>query len=165
MSAMRPLTDTDHAAVLALNQAHVELLSPLDGDRLRQLLGWADQACAITLPEDPTGFAGFVLTFAAGSGYDGDHFGWFERRYPDCYYLDRVVLAPHARRRGLATQVYDELEARAGRPELCLEVNVDPPNEPSLAFHRGRGYVEVGRRGEPGHVSAMLVKELPAGSA
>ncbi len=43
---------------------------------------------------------------------------------------------------------------------MCLEVNLDPPNEPSLAFHRRRGYVEVGRQVATGHLVSLMVKEL-----
>jgi predicted GNAT superfamily acetyltransferase len=67
---------------------------------------------------------------------------------------------PAQRRRGVAAAVYaevEELAASYGR--MALEVNIDPPNEPSLAFHRRRGYVEVGRLGDPGHEVVML--ELP----
>jgi uncharacterized protein len=52
----------------------------------------------------------------------------------------------------------------AARPfgRMTLEVNVDPPNLGSLAFHERRGYVEVGRLGEPGHVVGLMAKELSA---
>lgn len=158
VSVLRPMTDADHPEVLALNEAFVHLLAPLEEPRLRQLRAWADQDAVIELDG---GFAGFVLTFAAGSPYDGDHFGWFAERYEDFHYLDRVVLAPHTRRRGLATAAYDELEAGCGRPAMCLEVNLDPPNEASLAFHRARGYREVGRRSSDGKLVVMLAKDLP----
>jgi predicted GNAT superfamily acetyltransferase len=58
--------------------------------------------------------------------------------------------------------VYDEIEARARRvgPVMCLEVNLDPPNQPSLEFHRRRGYAEVGQDDSTGHLVSLLVKEL-----
>ncbi len=146
MSVLRPLAPADHAAVLELNQRNVELLAPLDEARLVQLLAWADTAAAIEVDD---AFAGFVLTFASGSSYDGENFAWFSERYPDFAYLDRVVIDERFRRRGLGTLVYDELEATCGRPVFALEVNIDPPNEPSLAFHRARGYVDVGSGARP----------------
>ncbi len=152
MSLLRPLTPADHAAVLELNERNVELLAPLDEPRLVQLVDWSDTAAAI---EVDGAFAGFVLTFAAGSAYDGENFAWFSERYPDFTYLDRVVIHEDFRRRGLGTRVYDELEGACGRPVFTLEVNIDPPNEPSLAFHRARGFVEVGRRS---------VRRTPAGT-
>ncbi len=160
LTRTRALRPGDHPAVLALNEDFVELLSPLDEVRLQQLLAWSDQALAVELDG---GFAGFVLTFAAGAAYDGENFAWFAARHDDFLYLDRIVLAPHTRRQGVASAVYDELERGCGRPVLCLEVNLDPPNEASLAFHRGRGYVEVGRRVSGGHLVSLMTKTLSPG--
>ena len=72
-------------------------------------------------------------------------------------------MAPEHRGAGVAHAAYDELE-QVARPygRLVLEVNTDPPNEPSLRFHRRRGYTEVGRLGEPGHVVSLMSRELAA---
>jgi predicted GNAT superfamily acetyltransferase len=110
---------------------------------------------------------GFVLTFASGSAYDSANYRWFTERaassgWDAFYYLDRVVVDPSVRRAGIGTRVYDEIEERARRlaPVMCLEVNLDPPNQPSLEFHRRRGYVEVGQDASTGHLVSLMVKEL-----
>ncbi len=157
---LRPITPADHDAVLDLNLRNVDLLAPMDGDRLAELTTWSDRADMIDV-DGAT--AGFVITFAAGSAYDGENFAWFSERYDDFGYLDRVVIDEAFRRRRLASRVYDELEASSGRPVFTLEVNLDPPNEPSLAFHHARGYVEVGRRASNGHTVSLLAKPLRPG--
>ena len=154
---LRPITTADHRAVLALNERHVELLAPLDEIRLSELVAVADTADVI---EVDGAFAGFVITFAAGSAYDGENFAWFTERYDDFCYLDRVAIHEDYRRRGLGSAVYDELESTCGRPVFALEVNLDPPNAPSLAFHRARGYTEVGQRVSGGHLVSMLILPL-----
>jgi len=155
---LRPITAADHADVLALNEQNVELLAPLDGERLVQLQSWADTAAVIDVDG---AFAGFVLTFVAGSPYDGENFGWFSDRFGDFCYLDRIVIHEDFRRRGLGSQVYDELESSCGRPLFALEVNLDPPNEGSLAFHRARDFAEVGQRVSFGHLVSLFLKTLP----
>jgi len=40
-------------------------------------------------------------------------------------------------------------------------VNIEPPNDPSLAFHAGRGYTEVGRYDAGHKVVAMMEKPTP----
>ena len=156
---LRPLTAADVPAVLHLNATHVELLSPLDEARLERLVGWSERADAITADEQ---LAGFVLTFGPGSDYDSENYRWFAEQYGSGFlYLDRIVVDDRFRRRGLASRVYDRVEARAAASGLlALEVNVDPPNEPSLAFHRARGFVEVGTMGPQDHRVALMVKEL-----
>ena len=150
---LRPIVPADHDAVLDLNEHHVDLLSPLDEARLAELLAVAAAGSVIVADG---AFAGFVITFAAGSAYDGENFSWFSERYDDFCYLDRVVIHEDFRRRGLASAVYDELESSCGRPLFALEVNLDPPNVASLAFHRARGYTEVGQRHSGGHLVSML---------
>ncbi len=162
--ALRPVAVADHAEVLALNEADVDLLAPMDEARLRALRGWADRFDVVDVDGR---VAGFVVTIGPGTAYDSDNYRWFSERHGDrMAYLDRIVLAPAHRRGGLGSAVYDAVERDAARHgRLCLEVNVEPPNEPSLAFHDRRGFTEVGRRSEPGHVVAMLVKELPGPEA
>jgi predicted GNAT superfamily acetyltransferase len=155
--SLRPITEADHDDVLALNERHVELLAPLDRARLVDLVTWADRADVIDVDG---AFAGFVISFAAGSSYDGENFAWFADRYDDYCYLDRIVVHEDFLRRRLGSFVYDELESSCGRPVFALEVNIDPPNEPSLAFHRARGYAEVGQRLSGGHRVTLMAKRL-----
>jgi len=156
---LRPLTDQDDDAVLALNENNVVKLAPLDQDRLHRLREWADRADAIEV--DGT-FAGFVITFRPGRAYDSENYRWFSEQFgDDFYYLDRIVLDRSVRRRGVGAAVYDKLEARAkecGR--MALEVNLLPPNPASLSFHNARGYTEVGKIGDEEHLVTLMVKEL-----
>jgi predicted GNAT superfamily acetyltransferase len=157
---LRPVEPADHALVLALNQANVEALAPMDEARLHQLGRLADRFDVIDVDGD---FGGFVITFGPGSAYDSENYRWFaERHGAHFYYLDRIVLADHQRRQGLGTFVYDELEHVARRyGRLALEVNLVPRNDVSLAFHDRRGYVEVGRLGDPAHLVSLKEKALP----
>ena len=58
-------------------------------------------------------------------------------------YVDRIVVAPSARGRGLARRLYDELirtATEAGHDRVVCEVNLDPPNPQSDAFHAALGF-------------------------
>ena len=73
------------------------------------------------------------------------------------------MVAASERRRGIASALYEAMERTAedfGR--MVCEVNLTPPNPASLAFHRSRGYVAIGRReATPLKIVSMLSKELP----
>ena len=159
---LRDLTDLDDEDVLALNETFVDVLSPMDRTRLHYLRARADRAQAILDPEGR--FAGFVLCFAGDADYDGAYFAAFRQRFgTDFYYLDRVVLGPSAQRRGLGRAAYDEIEAGAAvHGRMTLEVDIEPPNHPSLTFHAGRGYREVTRLGDDEHTAVLLEKPLGA---
>jgi uncharacterized protein len=154
---LRPMTDDDVERVLALNAAHVDLLSPMDRARLDALRGWSTR-CDVIVADGMV--AGFVIVMGPGTGYDSANYRWFTHRYGDAFhYLDRVVVDDAFRRRGLASAVYDVVEAAAAeRGRLALEVNLDPPNQASLAFHRARGYTEVGQLGPTGHTVSLMVR-------
>lgn len=160
MRRLRPI-DLDNAAdvrdVLDLNEREVHWLSPLDEDGLRRLTGLADRADIV---EVDGARAGFVICLAPGTSYDSPFYRWHSEHYPDFYYLDRVVLHEQWRRQGLAGFGYDELEAVA-RPHGRMALEVSQDNAASLAFHRGRGYVEVGELEDaPGHRVVLMIKDL-----
>ncbi|CAN5891642.1 GNAT family N-acetyltransferase [soil metagenome] len=153
----------DASAVLALNQGALEAVTPLDPTGLDRLVG---QAAEVVVAEDDTvdgaTVAGFAVVLAPGSPYESRNYAWFGERYDDFRYLDRVVVAPTHRRRGVGTLLYDHLE-RAARTasRMTLEVYSRPPNTGSLAFHAARGYVERGQLDQRnGKTCAMLAKEL-----
>jgi len=156
---LRPYEERDAAVVLALNQSNLDGVGPLDADRLNRLVGMATQSL---VADDSGALAGFALVFGPRTDYDSSNYGWFVHRLRDFDYLDRIVVAPSHRRRGIGGLLYDAAEdgARA-RGRLACEVYVEPPNVASLAFHAARGYEEVGRLLQTnGKTCSMLVKEL-----
>lgn len=156
---LRDIADHDVPLVLDLNERNVELLAPLDAARLDQLSTWAHRAQVIEVAGER---AGFVITVPAGTDYDSPNYRWFSALYGSSFhYLDRIVFEDRFRRRGLGSAVYDMIEADASTAgRLALEVNAEPPNPASLAFHAARGFAEVGRLGGAGKAVAMLAKDL-----
>ena len=135
------VSPADEPAVLALNNEHAAELSWLEPERLSYLLGQAFHARKIG------GVEAFLLTFDQDAGYDSPNFLWFRRRYPRFVYVDRVVVAPFARGRGHARRLYEDLFAQAaaaGHRLVACEVNREPPNPGSDAFHAALGFREVG---------------------
>ena len=129
------------AAVLALNNAHAIELSWLEPERLRRLLKNAFYARRIG------DLAAFLLAFDEGADYDSPNYLWFRQRYPRFVYVDRVVVDPSMRKQGLAHALYQDLflrAAEAGHRIVVCEVNSDPPNPATDAFHAALGFAEVG---------------------
>jgi len=129
------------AAVLALNNEHAEELSWLEPEQLSALLGEAFYARRIGALE------AFIMTLDQSARYDSPNFLWFRDRYPRFVYVDRVVVAAEARGRGHARRLYEDLfahAARAGHSMVTCEVNAEPPNPASDAFHAALGFAEVG---------------------
>lgn len=135
------LTGADGEALLALNNAHAVELSWLEPERLAHLVGEAFVARRVGVAD------ALLLTFDQAADYDSVNYLWFRERYDAFVYVDRVVVADSARGRGLARALYDDLFAAAkaaGHERIVCEVNSDPPNPASDAFHAALGFVPVG---------------------
>jgi uncharacterized protein len=144
--------DTDlFIQATALNQANVPEVGPVDEAKMTSLvaMSWCSLAVVDTGTETGTGsqrLAGFCIVLEPDAPYTSMNYRWFAERYEDFVYLDRVAVHHAYRRRGVATMLYGEVERRAaGRSWFTLEVNVNPPNPPSLAFHHQMGFAEVGQ--------------------
>lgn len=139
--AVADLNTPDGAALLALNNAHAVELSWLEPERLAHLVAEAFWARRVGAAD------ALLLTFDQDADYDSPNFLWFRARYPAFVYVDRVVVADSARGRGLARTLYDDLFAAAkaaGHERIVCEVNSDPPNPASDAFHAALGFAPVG---------------------
>ncbi len=148
-AVIRPIEPSDLDRILEINQANVPEVGSVDADRMAFLVGESPIALAVELDG---AVVGFCLVMPSTAPYDSVNFRWFTERFDDFMYLDRVALDAGAQGRGLGTQLYAEVDRAMvdlGANRLALEVNVDPPNEPSLVFHTRRGFTEVGRQDTP----------------
>jgi len=140
--SVRPLADSDFDWVLALSARHERETGKLDAEKLRAMRDASYQTTVID------GQGGYLITFDQDGAYDSPNFLWFKERYPRFAYVDRIVVDPNVRRAGHARALYEHLFERArrdGHSLVACEVNVDPPNPGSDAFHARMGFEEVGR--------------------
>ncbi|KJC36184.1 hypothetical protein UP09_31585 [Bradyrhizobium sp. LTSP885] len=138
--------------LLRLNNASARETSLLTAARFEQLIETA--AVALFIPPS----AALLLAFEHSDAYDGTHFGWFRGRMDRFLYADRIVVGEAWRRHGLARMLYREVfrqAARRGLGRVCCEVNVEPPNPISDAFHDSLGFEEVGRATIDGGVKTV----------
>ncbi|MDV6332479.1 GNAT family N-acetyltransferase [Asticcacaulis sp. 201] len=137
-----PLDPALLANLHRLNQDHAEALSSLSLASLERLIGGAHLAATVDDGD------GLVIVCDQASDYDSPNFLWFKARYDRFVYVDRIVVSDTRRGEGLARQLYDTVFAAAradGHSQVVCEVNYDPPNPGSDAFHDRLGFVEVGR--------------------
>jgi Predicted acetyltransferase, GNAT superfamily len=154
-----PIREADLPTVLELNTQHAAELSLLTPERLRQLVEMAFHARRIGEAVDA-----FLIAFDQDADYDSPNFLWFRERHPRFVYVDRIAVAASARGRGLARRLYEDLfavAAKAGHRVVTCEVNVDPPNPASDAFHAALGFREVGNAAIHGGAKTVRYFERP----
>ena len=155
---------TEHAqAFLALNQHFVHWLSPLDGNRLDYLLTRASHARCMV---DGGGhLLGALIAYRHDVDYP-DHWNmaWLREHLEGFVYIDRIIVADAAQGRGVARALYTDLERFAvsqGITTLACEINTQPDNPASHAFHQRLGFRPIGDRTYPDGRSSVRYYAKP----
>ncbi|MCW2307023.1 GNAT family N-acetyltransferase [Rhodobium gokarnense] len=144
-SRIRDIATADadiHAALLALNNDHSRETSLLTAAAWHDLV--SDAFLAGYIPPS----SGFLIAFDERAGYENPNFAWFADRFPRFVYVDRIVVSAGQKGRALGRQMYEELFRRArtaDRTVIGCEVNLEPPNPGSAAFHAKLGFEEAGQ--------------------
>lgn len=159
----RPMRSEDLPAVLDLNNAVVPHVNELDPDALAAIV--AMSSLAVVIDGDEGGIDGFAIALPPGADYGSPNYGFFSEHFDQFRYLDRIAVNPSLHRAGIGRRLYGtviEHAAASHALRVCCEVNLDPPNPISQAFHRGLGFVEVDKRvNYGGDVTVqMMVLEL-----
>lgn len=144
--------------VLALNEAAVPNVNDLDREEMRW---FAENAQYFRVAATGGDLAGFLIGLHPGLDYPSPNYQWFCARYPRFGYVDRVVVSPAARRRGVASQLYDDFAStlRGYVPLMTCEVNLRPANESSMAYHVRHGFKQVATQETEGGKKEVALME------
>ena len=161
---LRAYRDHDLDGLVGVNDAAYPAVPITPAAELAELI---DMSSVVVVVDDGTP-AGFVLGMPPGLAYQSENYLFFTARARELgstfVYVDRIVLAAHLRGRGLGPQLYEAVFAearRVGATEVLCEVNVEPPNPGSLAFHTRLGFVEVGRQSTKGGANVVALLAAP----
>lgn len=159
--AIRDVCEQDLDSVLALNNAAGPAILPLDAAKLRRMY---DTAEYFRVAERDGSMAGFLIGFGSDAPHASSNFAWFRERYPEFFYIDRVVVASRRRGGGVGRALYADVQSYAELryPQLACEVFLEHGSDHALLFHGSFGFREVGQHVMPVQDlrAAMLMKTL-----
>ena len=144
--------------VLELNQASV----PHVGSVSRDEMAWfAANAHYFRTVHDDARLAGFLIGLRPGLPYRSPNYRWFSDNYADFGYVDRVAVSSEARRKGIASMLYEDFASTlAGEVDvMTCEVNIRPPNDSSMLYHQRHGFVQVGSQETEGGKKEVALME------
>ncbi len=151
----------DEAFILALNAACTPAVGEMTRETYRRLVDWSFR---VLIAEAGGAPAGFMILVRPGSAYPSDNYGWFEQTFGRHLYVDRIAVSETARGLGVGRALYEHalrLAAEFGEERVTAEVNEDPPNPESMAFHARLGFRHlVSRLSGSGKRVAMLERPL-----
>ena len=158
---IRDAVASDEDFILALNAASTPAVAEMDAEDYRDIAGWAHRVLVAEIDGER---CGFLILIRPGSAYPSDNYGWFEATFDNHLYIDRIAVSEAAKGRGVGRAFYDEaarIAANNGDQRLTCEVNVEPPNPQSMAFHERVGFRQLlSRPSRSGKVVAMLERPL-----
>jgi len=140
---LRPLSAADSEALWSINEEGLPGVGKVSQTELANLVDLAELALGAFHEEQ---LVGFVICLSPGTAYSSLNYGWFNDRYDEFLYVDRVAVAQAFRGRQVGTTLYQSVFAHAQRSSkpVAAEVNLHPPNPGSMRFHHRNGFAEVG---------------------
>jgi predicted GNAT superfamily acetyltransferase len=142
-NALCDLSSLDATAILLLNNANAKETSALDDASLKTLLDMAFYARGID-----RGGTAFLIALEHSAAYVNANFNWFKASRESFVYIDSIIVSISARGQGIARLLYEDLltaAKRGGHDRVVCEVNIEPPNPVSEAFHVSMGFDAVGQ--------------------
>lgn len=143
---IREMTVSDVVSVTSLNKTVVSVTSPMDTGKFRELFSLSTASTVAVLD---SACVGFLIAIEHGRDYANDNYRWFSDSLDNFLYIDRVVVSSTCRGLGVGSLLYGHLSdaaRRGGFQCIAAEIDVEPPNQPSLRFHEKMGFVEIGTR-------------------
>jgi uncharacterized protein len=160
MAHLRSATASDVASIVEINNSGYPAVPLAQAEDIADLMALS---CLVLIAEDDQGVPlGFLMAMDPGQDYDSENYVFFESRFTNHLYIDRIVLTEDARGLGVGSELYERVFQRAkddGRERVTCEVNLEPPNPGSLRFHRRWGFEDVDTQPtKGGHVVVQLLQ-------
>jgi len=141
---IRDVDDDDILMMLEINEQGLPGTGKVDIEQLSKLR----QISEFTIGAYENGkMIGFVICLLPKQDYGSLNYAWFNERYDDFIYVDRIAVEQSRRNHQVGTKLYSRVKqyAEAANIPVAAEVSLMPPNEGSDRFHLRNGFTEVGK--------------------
>ena len=127
-------------------------------EQMGELLQLSDLCIGAYIEEK---LVGFVLCLYPQKDYSSPNYAWFNERYNQFLYVDRIAISTQYRNIQIGSELYEKVFQLASekRIPVTAEVSLYPPNEGSDRFHLRHGFSSVGEFHQNGKSVTMYVRE------
>lgn len=140
---IRPAETEDLSNILGLNNSAVPHVNRLTEDDLHYFLTVAE---CFLVAEFTNQISGFLILLSPGLTYNSDNYKFFNSRYDDFRYVDRIVIRDTERGNGIGKKLYKTIFEKFEDCIITCEVNIKPPNPISMSFHKKLEFREIDRQ-------------------
>jgi predicted GNAT superfamily acetyltransferase len=105
---------------------------------------------------------GFVICLSPGTDYGSLNYAWFNTKYDEFIYVDRIAVSTGYRDRGIGSLLYKEVVSYSNQHSIPIaaEVNLNPPNTGSMRFHERFQFEEIGILEHEDKSVTMLLRKV-----
>lgn len=162
MAILRNLEPRDVEDVVAVNNSGYPAVPMVESSDIEALIEIS--SLALVAEDENKKLLGFMIAMDPGEIYESENYVFFEGRFTNHLYIDRIVLTPESQGLGIGSAFYERVFQKArldGRDTVTCEVNIEPPNPGSLRFHRRWGFVDVDQQPTKGGQVVVQLLQAP----
>ena len=155
----RPLLQDDASSVWEINEQGLPGTGKVTVEEISHLIEISDTSLGVYEQEN---LVGFVICLFPNVDYSSPNYAWFNEKYEDFIYVDRIAVSTNHRGRGIGSYIYQELINISEQKQIPIaaEVNLNPPNPGSMRFHNRFDFSEVGIIHHTDKSVTMLLRQL-----
>ena len=128
--------------IYVLNQSLTPKLGELENiQHLKRLINMSE--CSVGLKIKGK-IAAFIICFREDSGYESKNYLYFNKKYKEFLYVDRVGVSKGLENNGLGSTLYKHIIENFGENlKICAEINTKPMNKKSILFHEKHDFKRI----------------------
>ena len=128
--------------IYVLNQSLTPMLGALkDIQHLKRLINMSKCSKGLKIRGK---IAAFMICFREDSEYESKNYLYFNRKYKEFLYVDRIGVSKNLENNGLGSILYTDIIENFGVDlKICAEINIRPMNKKSIIFHKKHHFKKV----------------------
>ena len=140
---LHELQNNDIPSIWLINQEGLPGTGKISEKEIADLLSISELALGAYEENE---LVGFVICLPPKTRYGSLNYAWFNKRYEEFLYVDRIAVSENHRNCKIGTKLYKEVISHAEQNNypIAAEVSLKPPNPASLRFHERNGFNEIG---------------------
>lgn len=140
---IRRLESKDVTAAWQINEQGLPGTGQISPEEMADLFSLSELPIGVF---DGDEMLGFVLCLCPRTRYASLNYAWFNQRYQEFLYVDRIAVALEHRGRGIGSLLYEQVIEHGKNLQfpVTAEVNLTPPNPGSIRFHVRHNFTEIG---------------------
>ena len=156
---IRYLTVNDIQTMWEINEQGLPGTGRVSPEEMKSLLDISELSVGIF---ENDSLRGFVICLLPNTAYSSLNYAWFNQRYENFIYVDRIAVDEKYRSRGIGKRLYETVFEYAFENKLpvAAEVSLKPQNLGSDRFHLRHGFSPIAKVDHGDKAVTMYIRDI-----